>query len=89
MSLILGMYIFIPLGLAREYANTSIFVGVFHVLLLSLLSHNFSFLGATICLLTTEILLASLLLFKLRNMNNNFKKVKYKDSILFRICNGI
>ena len=88
-NLILGMYIFIPLGLSDIYARIIFYAGAFHIALLILLTHNFGFLGASICLLITEILIAFLLLFKLGNMNDNFNKAKYKNSILFRICNRI
>lgn len=89
LNLILGMYIFIPLGLSKLYANIIFIAGVTHVLLLVILSHYLSFLGASICLLITEFLIASLLLFKLAYLNEKFKKTKFKKSILFKIYHRI
>jgi PST family polysaccharide transporter len=89
LNLILGMYVFIPLGLAKIYANVIFISGLFHVLFLALLSYFFGFLGASLCLLSTEILIASILLIKLSNINDDFNKAKFKKSILFRIYYGI
>lgn len=86
-NVIVGNYIYIPLGKSKSYANTIFTVGFMHLIILSILTHYYNFLGASICLLITEISISVMLLTKLGMTDEHSKKVFFRESLLYQLFN--